>query len=186
MWPHSPNTNIWEDGVGQGFKSGVPSLSISLGAGAGVKIFGGSERHDLALTSLTYGWMLGTVWGEDQWYRGNWEFRAEVFTGAQFSPTTESLVGLTPHLRYNVATGTRWIPFIDIGAGVSATSIGAPDLSGTFEFNLQTAAGVHWFIRDHLALDIQARYLHLSCAGLHTPNLGVNNVGGLVGITCFF
>ena len=35
-------------------------------------------------------------------------------------------------------------------------------------------------------MDIAARYLHLSCAGINSPNLGLNNVSGLVGISWFF
>ena len=140
----------------------------------------------MALASLSYGYMLVSVEGRGHWYSGNWELRGELFSGAQFSPSTEWLVGLTPHLRYNFATGTRWIPFLDIGAGVSATSIGPPDLSHYFEFNLQAATGVRWFIRDNLAFGVEARYLHMSCAGLSSPNLGLNNVGGMVSISRFF
>jgi lipid A 3-O-deacylase len=180
------NTNIWQNGVGNGFRSGVESVSIALGAGDGVQIFGGRQSHDLALISLSYGQMIGPVVGEGHWYRGNWELRGELFSGAQFSPSAESLVGLTPHLRYNFATGSRWIPYADIGAGVSATSIGPPDLSGTFEFNLQAATGVQWFIRDNLALGLEARYLHMSCAGIHPPNRGLNNVNGMLSLTWFF
>ena len=180
------NASIWQNGVGEGFKSGVQSWSLSVGAGYGLQIFGSEQSHDLALISLAYGYMLGPVEGEDRWYRGNWELRGELFSGAQFSPSTESLVGLTPHLRYNFATGTRWIPYVDAGAGVSATSIGPPDLSGTFEFNLQLATGVRWFIKDNVALSVEAHYLHMSCAGIHPPNQGLNNFGGMVGITWFF
>ena len=178
--------SIWQGEVGNGFKPGSQSVNLSVGAGYGVTILGSEQNHDLALLSLSYGYMLGSVKGIGHWYHGNWELRGELFTGAQFSPSTESLVGLTPHLRYNFATGTRWIPFVDIGAGVSATSIGPPDLSGTFEFNLQAATGVRWFVRNNIALGIEARYLHMSCAGIHPPNLGLNNVGGLIGVTWFF
>ena len=96
------------------------------------------------------------------------------------------MIELTPHLRYNFATGTRWVPFLDIGAGVTATGIGPPDLTGTFEFNLQAIAGVQWFLRDDLALTGDVRLLHMSCAGIHSPNLGVNNVAFMIGITWFF
>jgi hypothetical protein len=130
--------------------------------------------------------VLGRVLGGDHWYRGNFEFRAELFSGAQFSPSTEWVVGLTPHLRYNFATGTRWVPFADFGAGVSGTSIGPPDLSGTFEFNLQAEVGVHRFLRDNLALTFEVRYMHMSCAGLSSPNAGLNTVMGLIGLSWFF
>jgi len=103
----------------------------------------------------------------------------ELFTGVQFSPRREWLLGLTPHLRYNFATGTRWIPFVDAGVGVAATSIGHPDLSGIFEFNLQAGPGIQWFLKDRVAITMEARYLHLSCAGISKPNLGVNGVAGI-------
>ena len=180
------NTNIWQGEVGEGFRSSVQTVSLEVGAAAGFQAFGGKQNHNLALASLSYGHMLGEVVGNDHWYHGNWEVRGELFSGAQFSPSTESLVGLTPHLRYNWATGTRWVPFTDLGAGVSATSIGPPDLSGTFEFNLQANTGVNWFVRDNIALTFEAGYMHMSCAGIHPPNQGLNCVKGLVGITWFF
>lgn len=172
--------------MGEGFSSSAQSISVSAGAAYGIAAFGGQQAHDLALISLTYGHMLGRTWAEDNWYRGNLEFRLELFGGAQFSPTTESLIGLTPHLRYNFATGSAWIPFFDLGAGVTATSIGPPDLSGTFEFNLQAETGIQWFLQENMSLDLEVRYLHISCGGIHDPNLGLNGVTGMLGLTFFF
>jgi opacity protein-like surface antigen len=177
---------IWQNGVGEGFRSTTESVGVSAGALYGLEIFGGTQAHDLAFVNFSYGHMLGPVRGEGHWYRGNWELRGELFTGAQFAPESEWFVGLTPHLRYSFATGTRWIPFIDGGAGVTATGIGPPDLSGTFEFNLQVGGGVQWFLNDHLALSVEARYTHWSCAGIHDPNLGLNGVTGLLGLSWFF
>ena len=178
--------SIWENGIGEGFKDGDQSLSLSFGGTDGIRIFGGRDRHDLELNSIAYGYMLGAVEGEGHWYRGNWEVRGELFGGVQFSPSGNWVVGLTPHLRYNFATGTRWIPFLDLGAGVSATGIGAPDLSGTFEFNLQANTGVRWFIRDNLALTFEAGYLHFSDAGISKPNQGINSIKGMIGVSWFF
>ena len=33
---------------------------------------------------------------------------------------------------------------------------------------------------------LEARYLHMSCAGTHDPNLGLNGVAGLLGLSYFF
>ncbi len=181
-----PETALWESGIGNGFQPAVHTLTLEAGANYGYAALGGNQAHHLALGSLSYGHMLGPVVGENHWHRGNWEWRAEVFGGIQFSPDDNWLVGLTPHLRYNFATGTRWIPFVDCGAGVTATGIGPPDLSNTFEFNLQASLGVHWFVRDNLALTVEARLLHLSCAGISQPNDGLNGVTGMVGLTWFF
>lgn len=184
--PDEPTREIGPDSVGEGFLSAANSVSFEAGAAAGLAILGGHQRHDLALTSISYGHMLEPERGEDHWYRGNWELRGELFGGPQFSPSANYVMGLTPHLRYDFATGTRLIPFVDAGAGVSATGVGAPDLSGTFEFNLQGAVGAHWFIRNNLAVTTEARYLHLSCAGMHSPNLGLNAVAGMIGLSWFF
>ena len=173
--------SIWESGVGEGFRSSAQSITVSAGATYGFKAFNGRQEHDLALTSITYGHMLGHTVGQDHWWRGNFEGRLELFTGAQFSPSTEWLVGLTPHLRYNFATGTRWIPFVDAGAGVTGTSIGTPDLSGTFEFNLQGGGGIQWFVKDNMAISVEARYVHFSNAGIRDPDHGLNGVTGLIG-----
>jgi hypothetical protein len=182
----SYQTGLWENGIGEGFRSTVQTFTLELGATQGHVMFGGSERHDLALLSVSYGRILGRTVGLDRFYRGNWELRGELFGGSEFSPTAEWLVGLAPHLRYNFATGTRIIPFLDAGAGVTATSIGPPDLSNTFEFNLQATAGVHWFISARLALTIDVRYLHMSCAGISHPNLGLNGMTGMIGLSLFF
>jgi hypothetical protein len=184
-----PKSTIWQNGIGEGFLPCVQDFSIEAGIAPGMATFGSRQAHNLALLSLSYGHMLGHVMGEGHWYRGNFEGRLELFGGAQFRPDVDAdgwLVGLTPHLRYNFATGTRWIPFLDGGAGVTATGIGQPDLSGTFEFNLQASTGVRWFLRDDFALTGEVRYMHLSCAGIHQPNLGINNVGFFVGVTWFF
>jgi lipid A 3-O-deacylase len=182
----SEQRSIWEAGVGEGFRPSTTSINVSAGATYGFIAFGSIEAHDLALVSLSYGHMLGHVLGEGHWYRGNPEIRLELFTGAQFAPSSEWLVGLTPHLRYNFATGTRWIPFVDAGAGVTATGIGPPDLSNTFEFNLQAGGGVQWFLKENVALSLEARYLHMSCAGISTPNHGLNGITGMLGLGLFF
>jgi len=140
----------------------------------------------MALASIAYGRMLGPVMVEDHWYRGNWELRAELFGGSQFAPGQYWLLGLTPHLRYDFATGTRWIPFLDGGAGLTATGIAHPDLSSTYEFNIQGGVGVHWRMSDHWAVTAEVRYFHVSDAELTSPNYGVNGVMGMIGITRFF
>jgi lipid A 3-O-deacylase len=174
------------NGLGGGFLSGAQTLSFELGAVGGVKILGSTEGHNLALASLAYGQMLGPVQGDGCWYRGNWELRLELFGGSQFAPSPYYIVGLTPHLRYDFATGTRWIPFLDAGAGLTATGVGNPDLSSTFEFNLQGGAGLHWLVRRNWAVTAEVRYFHVSDAEMTSPNNGVNGVMGLVGITRFF
>jgi len=83
-------------------------------------------------------------------------------------------------------TGTRWMPFVHNGAGVTSTSIWLHDLGGAFEFNLRAGVGIPWFFRNNVALAMEARYIPFSCAGLHHPNLGLNGIAGTLGKTYFF
>jgi hypothetical protein len=149
-------------------------------------VFGSRQQHDLALMSLSYGHILSQVKGQGHWYRGNWEARVELLGGAQFSPADKWLAGMALHLRYDFATGTRWVPFVDVGGGVAGTGIRRPDLSSVFEFDLQGGGGVHWFLKDDVALTLEVHFLHLSDAEITAPNLGVNGVLGTVGVSWFF
>jgi lipid A 3-O-deacylase len=179
-------SSIWEGAVGGGFLPSARDFAVEAGVAPGMAVFGSPQAHDLALLSLSYGRMMGRVKGEGHWYRGNFEGRLELFGGEEYSHTEGWVVGLTPHLRYNFATGTRWIPFLDLGAGVTGTGIGAPDLSGTFQFNSQATAGMRWFLHDDLALTGEVRLMHLSNAGIRQPNAGANNTAFMIGVTRFF
>ena len=184
--PPEPEPSLWEGKAPSLFQKGANELSLSLGAGIGMPIFGSEGHHDWALGMLEYGWMLSDVVGEDHWYRGNWELVANLFGGFEYSPEVAYFTGVAPMLRYNFVTGSRFVPFFGLGAGVSATDIRGPDLSTTFEFNLQAGPGVRYFIADHAALTLQYRFIHLSNAGMDTPNLGVNSSTFLLGMTWVF
>ena len=177
---------IWDSDLGNGFRGGTHDAGFALGNGFGMRVFSSSQKHDIALASVHYGWVFSDVAGRDHWYRGNWELIGEAFGGVQYHPDNAYVAGLTPILRYNFATGTRWMPFIDGGGGLSLTAIHAPDLGSTFEFNLQAGAGVHYFWRSNSAITVQYRYLHLSNADLRTPNLGVNTSVIYAGMSWFF
>ncbi len=180
------SNSLWTAGVGQGFRRGAQDFDFSGGAGFGVKILGGRQIHDWWLTAAQYGYVLTDVVGKDHFYRGNVELLGQAFAGEQYRPNHAYLVGVGPMLRYDFATGTPIVPFTDISAGLTSTSIRNGDLSTTYEFNLQAGGGAHLFLTDRLALTGQCRFIHLSNASTHKPNLGVNNVTFLLGTTWFF
>lgn len=181
-----PPRQIWDGGVGDGYMHGTREAGFTLGAGPGMKFAGSDQSHDLALAALRYGWVFTGVIGRGHWYQGNGEVLGELWAGSTWHPGVRYVVGFTPILRYSFATGTRWIPFLDAGAGVAGTSIGAPDLSTTFEFNLQGGAGVNYFLRDNVAIGLQYRLFHLSNASIKDPNQGVNVNMISVGMSWFF
>ena len=182
----SQPAGIWQDGIGSGFRKNTIQAGFSVGGGFGKAAFGSWKAHDLSLGSINAGYILTDVVGRDHFYQGNLEVLGELFSGAEFHPHTRYLTGFTPLVRYNIATGTRWVPFLTCGAGLTLTDIGHPDLSGTFQFDPQGGAGTHYFFRENVAFTTEWRWLHLSNAGISEPNHGVNTQMFMAGITWFF
>lgn len=184
--PNQSSKTIWVDGIGSGFHEGTFQAGGTVGAGFGVRVFGTSVAHDLALASVNAGWVFTDVMASDKWYRGNLELLTELFGGEQFKPNGRYFIGLTPLIRYNFATGSRLVPFVEVGAGVSSTNIDGPDLTGNFQFNIQVGTGIHYFLSDRTALTVQYRWLHFSDAETRLPNNGTNTEMFYVGVSWFF
>jgi opacity protein-like surface antigen len=158
------------------------NIGFTLGAGFGVTAMGSTEAHHLTAATLHVGKLLES----ERPFLRHVELAGELWSGAQYHPDTAYLVGLTPVVRYHFLPPSRLDPFFDAGAGVTATDIGRPDLSTTFEFNLQAGAGFHWVLWKNMAFTFDARYIHLSNAGIDKPNNGVNAFLFSGGLTWFF
>ena len=178
-------SSIWKDAIGSGFKEDTTQLGFSAGGAIGVKALGTQVEHDFYMGNVNAGWIFTDVVCPDKWWSGNWELRGELFGGQQLEPS-RYLVGGTLALRYHFVTHTPLVPFIQGGAGLSATDIREPDLSTDFEFNLMTGVGAHYFLTDRTAITLEYRLFHLSNAGIDTPNTGVNSHAILAGVTWWF
>jgi lipid A 3-O-deacylase len=176
---------LWNGEVGDGFRKHAKEVGVDVGAGFGLRIFGGREAHDIALGDVHAGLMLTGPVATNHWFRGNLELLGQFFGGEQFNHHTAYVVGLAPLLRYNFATGSKFVPFIGGGAGPALTEIRHPDLSTRFEFNVQAQAGLHWFVKRNVSVTAEYRWLHLSNAGIERPNQGVNTSLFLVGVNWF-
>jgi opacity protein-like surface antigen len=176
----------WTNGVGSALRKGAHQAGYALGAGFGTKTLGSHDLHNLALGTARYGWILGGMGGDHRWYHGNPEVLIELFGGIQTNPTGQSLYGVTPLLRYNFVTGSRWVPFLNGGVGAAYTTIRHPDLSTSFEFNVQLGIGAHYFLNDNRALTVQYRWFHLSNAGIKLPNSGTNTQMLFAGLDWFY
>ena len=182
----SGRASVWDGEVGEGFRKHAWQAGILAGGGYGLHVFGGRKDHDVALGVVDAGMMLSGPVARDHFWRGNFELLGDFFGGEQFNSHTSYLVGLAPMLRYNFATGTRFVPFVGGGAGLSLTDIRHPDLSTDFEFNVQFDTGVNWFFKPNMAATLEGRWLHLSNAGIDSPNQGVNTSMLLIGAKLVF
>ena len=156
-------------------------FGAAVGGGIGMKVFGADVAHDFALTKVHYGWNRSPLYFSERWYRGEFGFFQEVMAGGQVDPEAAYLVGLSPILKYRFRYWDCFRPFLEGGAGMMVTDIGLPSLGSKFEFYEQFGMGFDWKRSEKMTLTAQARFAHISNAGLKDPNRGLNSTLIFVG-----
>jgi len=183
---HPFHPRIWEEGIGAAYREDVLEAGFAVGAGPGLEVIGSTEEHDLAQLSGRFGWVFAGPIGAGMLLGGRPELLWEAFWTEQFQPEVRAGIGGSVGIRWNFLSRSRWVPYIDWQMGMGWTDIGEPDLTGKFQFNLRPGIGSHFFLRDDLALTLEARWFHMSNAGLHAPNHGTNTLLFMVGFGWFF
>lgn len=82
---------------------------------------------------------------------------------------------------YRYDSGGAFVPFIEGGGGIVLTTLDEMNLGGPFEFSSQGGGGFHWFFNRNHAVTFDARYRHISNAGIKSENSGLNTL--FVGIS---
>ncbi len=171
---------------GSGYREGAQHFGTRAGVAFGTRALGATQRHDFGLLTFQYGRVFTGVKGSEGWSAGNWELLIEAFVGEQHSPSHATLAGITPVFRYNFATGSSWVPYLEGGAGGTWSEIRDGDLSSDFEFNLLWGGGTRWYATPRTALSIGYRWMHVSNLGLSQPNKGVDAHVFLLGFSRAF
>jgi hypothetical protein len=146
--------------------------------------------YNFAPLALRFGKMTECGWTEG-WLRGNFEPMLEFSGAGVFNGFGNFYVGSSALLRYNfIQPDARLIPYFQIGAGVSYND-GYRDptqaaLGQGMEFLVQAQLGVRYFLTQRCSIDIEAGYIHISNAHMADRNLGINALGGSIGISYFF
>jgi opacity protein-like surface antigen len=125
------------------------------------------------------------------WLRGNYEVLLEGFIGPFYQGPGTLLGGFTIQGRYNfVQPGNRWIPYLQLGLGGLYNDAfhhrEQIEIGSGPEFNLQTGAGMIYFLNRNWAVVGEFGYRHISDAETSTRNTGVNSLGGLFGFSYYF
>ncbi|MEX0804192.1 MAG: acyloxyacyl hydrolase [Candidatus Binatia bacterium] len=171
------------------FGFGKQSLGISAGHGLALPIGGTQtpELEDIQFVYVTPRWGVGISdpLGGSSWYRGNFELLLEGTFLYNFEPKSGIAGGITPMIRYNFLTGSRLITFLQAGAGVLALDADLTGQSDGLSFAPQTGLGFHYFFSQRTALTGEWRLHHISNAGMHDSNAGINSSLVLIGVTFF-
>ena len=123
--------------------------------------------------------------------KGSFEWVFELDALPVVNGPASIVIGGSALLRYNFRTHKckRLIMYGQIGGGGTYTDAYLYHrgvLSTGFEFIINAGGGWNYFLTDRLALTIEWSYYHLSNSGIALPNIGVNEIGGLIGFTYFF
>ncbi len=127
----------------------------------------------------------------DRFVKGSFEWLFEIDTLPVVNGPASIVIGGSALLRYNFGTfkHNRLVFYGQAGGGGTYTDAylyGRGVLSSGFEFVIHFGCGCNYFLSDRFALNLEFSYMHLSNSGITLPNIGVNEVGGLVGFTYYF
>jgi len=125
--------------------------------------------------------------GANTWYRGSLEVAPEIFGAGIYHGPGSYIAGATLWFRYNfVQPGWKLVPYFQLGGGGTVQNLPHSYDGKDFNFNLDAAVGLHYFIRPKLALNVEYRFQHISNADLWDHNIGSNADGPMAGVSLFF
>lgn len=173
------------------FDRGGKEFQIGLGAMNSVNNHGAARPRfiDVDLTAR-FGWMLCSPTGGGI-FRGNWEFLTDGGVGAIVDGPGDVRAELAILLRYNfVQPAAKFVPYFQGGGGAEYSNIFTDHtqhvLGSALNFNLQAAFGCRYLCSDRCAVYAEVGYRHASNAGITDSNLGLNWIGGQVGVSLFY
>ncbi len=154
--------------------------------GGGHSVAGGTRETGVWNVGVRYGWILSAPHGPG-FLKGRFEYAVDAVPAfVVFQPRhTTYGVGINPlGLKWIFATRGDAQPYLELGGGTLFTSHDVPNGTSKVNFTPSAAFGMHFL--GERAWSLEVRYLHISNAGLATPNPGINSVQVRVGVGKFF
>lgn len=164
--------------------AGNNELDLWLSGGHGTT--GTTSGTSILSFGMRYGWVLTQAHGPGP-LRGRFEYAVDAVPATLvFQRNNTFGTGIDPVvLKWNFARHGRWAPYLEIDGGLLFTSEQVPPGTSNVNFTPGGALGIHFFGR-HWNPVLALRYLHVSNAGLSTPNPGINTVQVMLGLGRFF
>ncbi|MGA8153215.1 MAG: acyloxyacyl hydrolase [Terriglobales bacterium] len=160
---------------------------VQLWTGGGHSVPGGTSNNNVWNVGARYGWILTRPHGP-AFLKGRFEYVLEatpLFVVFQKYNTAYG-GGVSPlGLKWDFATRGAVAPYLELNGGTLFTDKEVPTGTSAVNFTSAAAFGVHLFGPKY-AWSVEARYMHISNAGLATPNPGINTVQVRVGIGKFW
>lgn len=176
------------------FAQGMPSASLQQGTwelgiwtAGGHSVSGGTGDTGVWDAGVRVGKVLSDEHGSG-FLRGNLEYAVDFMPAyVFFFPRRNSYAGgFDPFiLKWNFTSGSKIAPYAELGGGVLFSWDDVPPGTNNVNFMPQASFGVQIFTREKRAFSLAAKYVHISNAGLATPNPGINTVQFSIGYHWF-
>lgn len=160
---------------------------VQIWAAGGHSVSGGRTSTGVFNAGLRYGWIL-TGPHLPGFLRGRFEYAVDgVPLFLVFQPANTAYgVSFDPlGLKWNFERHGRLSPYLELCGGALFTDHNVPTGTNTVNFTPQAAFGAH-ILGAKYNVSLEVRYLHISNAGLATPNPGINTVQVRLGVGRFF
>ena len=168
----------------EGPKADGNELQVWFSGGHSVP--GGTVKTSVFDAGFRYGWILTGLHGPSL-FRGNFEYCVDAVPLYLISQPGRTVYGggWNPlGLKWNFVPRGRIAPYFELGGGVLFTTHELPAGTSSTNFTPSAALGFH-HLGDHWGWSLEARYLHISDAGLSGFNPGINSVQVRLGMGVF-
>jgi lipid A 3-O-deacylase len=160
---------------------------VQVWAGGGHSVPGGTSNTGIFNVGLRYGWVI-TGPHLPGILRGRFEYAVDAEPAYLiFQPANTAYgVGFNPlGLKWNFERRGRFSPYLELSGGTLFSDHNVPTYTNTVNFTSAAALGTH-VLGAKYNWSLELRYLHISNAGLATPNPGLNTVQVRVGVGRFW
>ena len=176
--------------AGVGFAQAGPEEDgheVQVWTGGGHSVPGGTSHTGIFDVGLRYGWVI-TGPHLPGFLRGRFEYAVDAVPAYLiFQPANRAYgVGFNPlGLKWNFERRRRLSPYFELSGGTLFSDHSVPTYTNTLNFTSAAALGTH-VLGPKYNWSVELRYLHISNAGLATPNPGLNTVQVRVGVGRFW
>ena len=157
---------------------------LNVFAGGGTWVPGGTEDTHVFNAGVGLGKVITGDHGSG-FFKGNFEYGVDfmpVYYIAQPGPDNAYGVSFSPvKLRWNFTSPKKITPYLELGGGVLFTNNDVPNFTNDVNFTTQARLGTNIFTRKQRSVSVDMAYVHISNAGLATPNPGINTLQFTVG-----
>lgn len=163
------------------------ATEVQVWTSGGHSVPGGRGNTGIWNAGLRYGWVLTYPHGPG-FLNGRFEYAIDAVPAYLIFQRTNTAygVGLNPlNLKWNFTRRSgRIAPYVELSGGTLFTTTKVPPQTSGVNFTSGAALGTHLLGKQY-AWAIEARYLHISNAGLGDLNPGINTFEVRLGIGKF-